>query len=164
MTPEGGADPRRLALLDAAFAVFVRYGYRKTSMDEVARAAHLSRQGLYLHFSSKDELFRATVEHALDTALAAATAGLRDGARPIGERLVHAFDEWVGRFAGMMKGDTADLVEAAGSLIGPLGPAYDKVFIDAVARAIASSGLTAAYKRAGITTRQLAETLHAAAR
>ena len=41
-------DSRREALLEAAVGVFARYGFRKTSMDEVARAAGVSRQGLYL--------------------------------------------------------------------------------------------------------------------
>ena len=36
------ADSRELAVLDAAVGVFARYGYRKASMDEVARAAGIS--------------------------------------------------------------------------------------------------------------------------
>jgi AcrR family transcriptional regulator len=57
----GLADSRRRSLLDAALTVFSRYGYQKTSMDEVARSAQLSRQGLYLHFATKEELFQAAV-------------------------------------------------------------------------------------------------------
>ena len=71
-------DARRRKLLDTALTVFLRYGYRKTSMDEVARAAQVSRQGLYLHFATKEELFRATVQHTLESSLAAATAALGD--------------------------------------------------------------------------------------
>ena len=48
---------RHESLLQAAFGVFLRYGYKKTSMDDLARAAGLSRQGLYLHFANKDALF-----------------------------------------------------------------------------------------------------------
>ncbi len=52
-TPEADpADARQAAVLEAAVGVFARYGYRKTSMDEVARAAGVSRQGLYLQFAS----------------------------------------------------------------------------------------------------------------
>jgi AcrR family transcriptional regulator len=47
-------------LLDASLSAFLRYGFRKTSMEEVARASHISRQGLYLHFQTKEDLFRAT--------------------------------------------------------------------------------------------------------
>ena len=38
-------------------------------MDEIARAADISRQGLYLYFANKDALFRAAVAQELDTAL-----------------------------------------------------------------------------------------------
>ena len=37
------AGVRRRRLLDAALNTFLRYGFRKTSMEEVARAAKLSR-------------------------------------------------------------------------------------------------------------------------
>ena len=69
-------DPRRRKLMDAALGIFVRFGFRKTSMDEVARAAGVSRQVLYLHFATKEELFRATVQHALDSAMEATAASL----------------------------------------------------------------------------------------
>lgn len=46
-------------ILDAALPVFVRFGFRKTSMADIARAAGISRASLYLSFSSKEELFRA---------------------------------------------------------------------------------------------------------
>lgn len=46
-------------ILDAALPVFVRFGFRKTSMADIARAAGISRASLYLTFSSKEELFRA---------------------------------------------------------------------------------------------------------
>ena len=51
---EGGA--RRAAILETAMRVFLRYGFKKTSMDDLARAAGLSRQGLYLHYRTKEEL------------------------------------------------------------------------------------------------------------
>ena len=57
---------RQERVLAAALGVFGRYGFRKTSMDEVARAAGISRQGLYLYFASKEALFRAAVCQELD--------------------------------------------------------------------------------------------------
>lgn len=56
MTP---TDPKTMHILDAALPVFVRYGFRKTTMADIARAAGISRASLYLSFSSKEELFRA---------------------------------------------------------------------------------------------------------
>lgn len=53
------ADHKSEAILDAALPVFVRHGFRKTSMADIARAAGISRAALYLSFGSKEELFRA---------------------------------------------------------------------------------------------------------
>ena len=55
----GQADQKSEGILDAALPVFVRYGFRKTSMADIARAAGISRAALYLSFGSKEELFRA---------------------------------------------------------------------------------------------------------
>lgn len=158
------ADARRRRLLDAAVTVFLRFGFRKASMDEVARAAGVSRQGLYLHFSTKDELFRAAVQHLLDGALAEAAARLADADLPLEKRLVSAFDAWLGRFAGMHGGDTADLAAATADLVGALVAEREGMFVEAVTRTVRASGLVAAYKPAGLTARQLADTLYATAR
>jgi len=52
-------DQKSAAILDAALPVFVRHGFRKTSMADIARASGISRAALYLSFGSKEELFRA---------------------------------------------------------------------------------------------------------
>ena len=52
-------DAKSDHILDAALPVFVRHGFRKTSMADIARAANISRASLYLSFGSKEELFRA---------------------------------------------------------------------------------------------------------
>ena len=52
-------DTKSNHILDAALPVFVRHGFRKASMADIARAANISRASLYLSFGSKEELFRA---------------------------------------------------------------------------------------------------------
>ena len=81
---------RRELVLAAALDTFARYGYRKTSMEDVARSAAISRPGLYLLFGSKQELFTAAVTQALDQSLTAATGVLADTARPLRDRLLSA--------------------------------------------------------------------------
>jgi TetR/AcrR family transcriptional regulator, regulator of autoinduction and epiphytic fitness len=156
-------DPRRSKLLDAALATFLRFGYRKTSMEEVARAAHLSRQALYLHFATKEELFHAAVAHAMTQGLEAASNRLCDGTQSLEARIAGAFDAWTGRYVGLA-GDVADLQEAAETLVGSLVTEHEARFVEMIARAIRASSLPAAYKSAGISARQLADTLHATAR
>ena len=109
--PASGATPsvtstvaeqtRQRRVLDGALVTFARYGYRKTSMEEVARTAGISRQGLYGHYATKEALFRATVRYALQAGIRAATMRLHDTARPIDDRLTGAFDEWIGRYVGL---------------------------------------------------------------
>jgi AcrR family transcriptional regulator len=162
--PTPSADLKRGRLLEAAVGVFVRYGFKKTSMEEVARAANLSRQGLYLHYSTKEELFRAALSHALATGMDAAEAALRDDARSVEERLACAFEAWMGRYVGSLGSDVADLQEASELLAGSLMADHEQLFIDSVAKLVRSSGLAGAYKAAGVSARQIAEVLYATGR
>jgi AcrR family transcriptional regulator len=45
-------------ILEAAQACFSQYGFQKTSMEDVAREAGLSRRSVYRHFPDKAALFR----------------------------------------------------------------------------------------------------------
>lgn len=129
---------RRQHVLDAALLVFARYGYRKASVEDVARAADISRPGLYLYFPSKQELFRAAVTSALDRDVAAAERTLADTARPLRERLVDAFDRWAGRYVGPLAQDVATLIEDNPDLLGPLVAEYPGRFATMVTDAIAA--------------------------
>lgn len=57
-------------ILDAAIRVFRRHGFRRSSIEQAAEAAGLTRQALYHHFSSKEALFRAVLERLYENALA----------------------------------------------------------------------------------------------
>src|SRR4051812_33099442 len=89
---------RRERVLAAALEVFGRYGFRKASMDEIARTAEMSRQGLYLRFASKEALFRAAVRQELDTALAEVFRSLDEEGVALEPRVVAALDAWLGRY------------------------------------------------------------------
>src|SRR5882672_4363051 len=64
----------RTRILDAAMLVFRRHGFRRSSIEQAADAAGLTRQALYHHFKSKEALFRAVIERVYETALAAQIA------------------------------------------------------------------------------------------
>ena len=57
---------RRESILDAAFHVFARVGYRDAAVDEIASRAETSKGGVYFHFPTKQRLFvelmRATAD------------------------------------------------------------------------------------------------------
>jgi AcrR family transcriptional regulator len=165
LTPEAEHDDaRRLATLDSAVRVFARYGFRKASMDEVARAAGVSRQGLYLRFANKEELFRKALAHSLNSQLDAALAALGRKHDCLEFRLIAACDAWSGRFVGSLGSDAADLMCASTSLAGATLTHYQTQFELAVARAIADSPLDGFCTTAGFCPADLARVLHATAR
>ncbi|BCJ37015.1 TetR family transcriptional regulator [Actinocatenispora thailandica] len=131
---------RRTQVLEAALPVFARHGYRKTSMDDVAKAADISRPGLYFAFSSKHELFRAAVQHSLDDSLAAAGQALSDQGRPLRERLIEAFDEWAGRYVGPMAQEIGGLMDANPGLLGTMPVEYPKRFLAMLVDALSRAG------------------------
>jgi AcrR family transcriptional regulator len=67
----------RERILQAAMTVFRRHGFRRSSIEETAEAAGLTRQALYHHFKSKEALFRAVIERVHDGALADGEAAAR---------------------------------------------------------------------------------------
>jgi TetR/AcrR family transcriptional regulator, regulator of autoinduction and epiphytic fitness len=68
---------KRNAILDAAVEVFLRDGYERASMDEIARRASVSTATLYKHASGKSQLFGSILARAWDVGDAAADESLR---------------------------------------------------------------------------------------
>ena len=50
---------------NVAGELFQRFGFEKTSMDDIARRAHKAKRSIYYHFNSKEALFCATVNNEL---------------------------------------------------------------------------------------------------
>jgi AcrR family transcriptional regulator len=57
------AHDRRRQLLESAVACFAAYGYQGTTTARLAKAAKVTEPVLYQHFSSKQELFVALLDH-----------------------------------------------------------------------------------------------------
>jgi AcrR family transcriptional regulator len=56
---------RRDRVLAAAAVLFARWGFDKTSVDDIAREAGISKGAVYLEFPGKEELFRAVLYREL---------------------------------------------------------------------------------------------------
>lgn len=63
-------DARPAELLEAALALFVEKGFAATRIEEVAQHAGVSKGTLYLYYPSKEELFKAVIEHYLSARIA----------------------------------------------------------------------------------------------
>ena len=141
-----GNGSTRTRILEAALEILSRDGPAKASMAEVARRAGLSRQGLYIHFSSKDELTYAVARHAFEVAHANAQAILASR-RPFTERLVGALEakhplsrnSTVSRAARFWQGYEAPVIDR----IIEMSDGFDRSFIELLAGALESDGATA---------------------
>jgi len=49
-------------IIETAQGIFSRLGFKKTTMDDIARAVFKAKSSLYHYFKSKDEIFQAVIE------------------------------------------------------------------------------------------------------
>jgi AcrR family transcriptional regulator len=160
--PEKAADnERREGILEAAAGVFLRYGFRKTSMDDLARAAGLSRQGLYLHFPTKEALFGDALLQVIARSGALARAAFEREDLSAEERLLEGFAAFHGQMLGDQSAHLDELLEAAKSILGPIEQKVDEEFALDLAKALRSTGVAAKWKPR-VTAKDLAEHLIAA--
>lgn len=103
---DGRAMPRnpaetRTRIMSAAYALFFRKGFQRTSLDEIAAKAGVTKRTLYYHVRSKDELAGAMLAHqhgfVLDQMsrwLGAPPPRTPRGARVLVNRLFGALGRW----------------------------------------------------------------------
>lgn len=60
-SPDSERKRREERILDAAAALLVRWGYRKTTIDDVAREAGVGKGTIYLHWKDKNALFVSAI-------------------------------------------------------------------------------------------------------
>ena len=53
-------------ILKAALPFFAKYGYKKTTLEDVAQALDMSNTNLYSYFRSKRDLYQCCVDYAID--------------------------------------------------------------------------------------------------
>ncbi|NMG38189.1 TetR family transcriptional regulator [Chelativorans sp. ZYF759] len=86
---ENSSDPKRARILVGATKVFLAYGFQRTTMDDIARSAEISRPALYVVFRNKTDIYRALVSEFLEQMVAETRAVLarRD---PLAQRFSEA--------------------------------------------------------------------------
>jgi AcrR family transcriptional regulator len=80
-------------ILDAAQAIFSEQGFEKTQLEQVAVRAGYTRGAIYAHYSGKEDLFLALIEHCVLTK-AAAVRQLIEGQQEPSER-AGIFRRWI---------------------------------------------------------------------
>jgi AcrR family transcriptional regulator len=165
--PRGDPQGRRAAVLDAALRVFGQYGYRRTSMDDIAREAGIAKGTIYLSFASKDEVFRALSQSLSERMLADAEAA-RNHPGTTSDKLAAMTAAWFGAYAETIRHSphAAELMDAkhqlSADLVSRAASQYKRLVRDVLADAAAAGELD--LEPAGLTADTAAELLIASAR
>lgn len=112
MTESNAAAARQKQIVDAAIRVFLRYGYARTTMGDIARAAGLTRPTLYLAFPDKERIFTAVVEKMIAGKLAEIREGLPSH-KTLEEKLLFACNAWAAEGYELVQAhpDAADMFD-----------------------------------------------------
>jgi AcrR family transcriptional regulator len=60
---------KQKAIVEAANRIFSRFGYKKSTLEDIAQAARMAKSSLYYYFKSKEEILQAVVEQEIELAM-----------------------------------------------------------------------------------------------
>jgi len=106
----------RQALITAANDVFSHFGYKKASIEDIAKTAGVGKGTVYLHFSSKEALFEAVIHQLLSKGVLELEAKVEAATSP--DCKLRAFiEERMTQGAAMFRFGFEGMPRDAGSLI-----------------------------------------------
>lgn len=105
-------QPKKSKITASARSVFLRYGYKRVNMNDIAEAAGISRAALYLIFKSKEDVFIGVFLEWLEESLAEIERAMASIEKPE-EKLACAFEIWTVRPFEMVvtSPEARDLIE-----------------------------------------------------
>jgi AcrR family transcriptional regulator len=89
------ASAKPNAIVLAGLRLFTQYGYRKTSIDDIAEAAQVAKRTVYLHFENKAAVFLAILEYLADQVRQRCDAAENAPGTPV-DRLTGLLDAFFG--------------------------------------------------------------------
>lgn len=157
---DDAADPKRARILEGAMKVFLAYGFSRTTMDDIARAADVSRPALYLLFKNKADIYRAIGTEMLGRTVEEARAALAaDG--PLAERLMTALGaglfSMMKQFEGSPHGE--ELLDMKNDLAADILAGWREGMAAAIGDAIAAQAGDGVLEAKGLSPRGLADML-----
>jgi len=73
----------RKRIIVTAGDIFSRYGFKRTTMDEIAKAIKMGKSSIYYYFKSKEEIFEAVVRYEANILRNELTAAIKSVDSPI---------------------------------------------------------------------------------
>lgn len=161
-------DPeRRARIVLAATDLFSAYGYRRTSMDQLAHAAGVAKPTLYAYFTDKEAVFVTVVDTVLSRVIDDVDDAITAGG-DVEQTIVDVLDAKFGRLYVLVHSSphAADLLSS--STEGPAGAIVataDAAFVDRLTSVVRSAERAGVIdlRQAGVTRRHFVVALLQAA-
>ncbi len=103
-------EQRRKRIVEAASRLFMHYGFRKTTLDDIAREARVGKATLYHYVSGKEELLEEMVE-AIVSSFEARLKGVLRAQCTSQERLVRYAQAWLSHHQEMQEASPMSMEE-----------------------------------------------------
>ena len=81
----------RKKIIATSGQIFSRYGFRKTTMDEIARALKMGKSSIYYYYKSKEEIFEAVVLHEANILRNELTTAIKSVESPVDKMRNYVF-------------------------------------------------------------------------
>jgi AcrR family transcriptional regulator len=121
---------RRRLIIEAARECFLKFGYPKTSLEDIAKHAGISRPLIYLTFKSKEEIFGAVYEAVAESCYAAAEKAITgDGGKR--KRLMRLYEALLLEPWDQLSGApmASEFYEACGRILPELQEKHEKLWL-----------------------------------
>jgi AcrR family transcriptional regulator len=141
--PSGSAgNDKRGRILDAAQSLFLRYGVKRTALDDVVREAGIAKGTLYLYFDSKDALFAAVAERLCAEVLRNAEEAIASSSA-ITSRIVSCLDAYIGSMHRLTAHSPhiAELTESKEALAAEIYGAFNRKMKDLLRKVLREGGI-----------------------
>jgi AcrR family transcriptional regulator len=157
-TSQNFGKARRDEIVDSAIPVFLRFGFKKTSMDAVALAAGISRQAVYLHFPNKESLFSAVVDELGRSTGRVARVALWRAELTLDQQLLAAFDETLPHESPQL---LSELLTTAKALVPNLVADIDAHMVAEISSRLHAAFVGVAWPVSGVSVEQAVQVLQA---
>lgn len=128
-------------ILAAAYECFTRHGLRRTTMDDIAAAAGMSRPAVYQYVRNKDDAYRRLAERLFAGSLADARQAAGAPGADLAQRLHDVLAAKLELTLRLHRESphAAELLDTSTRLTGDLAEAYTRELTDVVAGALADA-------------------------
>jgi len=147
-------------VVSAAQQIFIKYGYRRTTMGDLAEAGEISRPALYLLYANKEEIFRAVITRYYENAEKLAYKRI-ESSEDVEQQLKGVMQTWVVEpFIEINRSPEAgEIYEAGYAFADDLRDQFSQIYMKQVESVLHNSSLVhlKTVQQHGLSIRRVAE-------